>query len=122
MVQNMVAYYAIKAMAHYEKETLVKRLSYLLSDDQLKALTIGFATKIELTDVPKFQEYVEKRFGIAKANIESATFDGVSVDCRIPRDIVMQVSGIDKTGEEVYKSFSIPIDANTITMFDRGLI
>lgn len=122
MVQNMVAYYAIKAMADYEKETLIKRLSYLLLDDQLKALTIGFVTKIELTDVPKFQEYVEKRFGIAKANIESATFDGISVDCHIPQDIVMQVSGIDKMGEEVYKSFSIPIDAETTTMFDLGLI
>ena len=44
---------------------------------------------------------LEKRLGIAKANIESATFDGISVDCRIPRDIVMQVSDIDKTGEEV---------------------
>lgn len=122
MVQNMTAYYAIKAMAHYEKETLIKRLSYLLNDDQLKALTIGFATKIELVDVVKFQEYVKKKFGIAEANIESASFDGISVDYNVPRDIVMQVSGIDKTGENVHTSFSVPIDTKIMTMFDFGII
>lgn len=122
MTQNMTAYYAIKAMAHYEKETLIKRLSYLLSDEQLKALTVGFATRIELVDAPMFQEYVEKKFGIAKANIESASFDGINPDYNIPRDIMVQVSGIDKTGGDVCKTFSIPINAEIITMFDFGLV
>lgn len=122
MTQNMTAYYAIKAMAHYEKEILIKRLSYLLSDEQLKALTVGFATRIELVDAPMFQEYVEKKFGIAKANIESASFDSISPDYNIPRDIMVQVSGIDKTGEEVYKSFGILIDAKIMKMFDFGLV
>lgn len=122
MVQNMTAYYAIKAMAYYEKEALIKRLSFLLNDDQLKALTMGFATKIELVDVAEFQEFIKKKFGIAKANIESASFDGISVDHNVPRDIVMQVSGIDKTGKKVYTSFSIPIDAEIMAMFDFGII
>lgn len=73
MTQNMTAYYAIKAMAHYEKETLIARLSYILTENQLNRLTNGIATKIELVDPVKFAEYMEE-VGIFDATFCGGTF------------------------------------------------
>lgn len=122
MTQNMTAYYVIKAMAHYEKETLIARLSYILTENQLNRLTNGIATKIELVDPVKFAEYMEE-VGIFDATFCGGTFiTSISDTNDSPIGFYANVSGKDKDGNVISRALDYQFDQPIAKCFDFGFI